>query len=367
MMPMPGRALSTSRMPLVSDCARRSASSGATRSSIVLSARCAPSVLDADVSMTVPVRSSSAWMSRRRRATPSSGQDGEVERALRAPLLLGERLEGLHVVVEAQLLAEQARRRQRQARVEAALAHVLHLRRQLVASPAAAELDERARVEERHLRGDAHELREVQIEATVDVADEARVLRDAAAERGERAAEARLAERAGDRPGERRRDAGERLADVDVAPDRLGVAALGEAAARSRGAPARPTCARRRTRTRRPTRRARASRGARRSRRASTTRSRDERRAGRAPRRRPPARPSSPTTIARALCAMIESTRRPRGSTRRTSGVVTPSTTGAPRPKPALTIRSSAAPRARAVGRAREHDAGRAWPRPCAG
>ncbi len=39
-----------------------------------LSARCAPSVLDAEVSITVPVRSSSSWMSRNLRATPSSGR-----------------------------------------------------------------------------------------------------------------------------------------------------------------------------------------------------------------------------------------------------------------------------------------------------
>ena len=75
--------------------------------------------------------------------------------------------------------------------------------------------------------------REVQVEAPVDVADEARVLRHAAPERGERAAEARLAERPGDGPRERRGDAGQRLADVDVAPDGLRVAALGEPAARA--------------------------------------------------------------------------------------------------------------------------------------
>ena len=45
-------------------------------------------------------------MSRSLRATPVVRQDGEVERALRAPLLLGERLERLHVVVEAELLAQ---------------------------------------------------------------------------------------------------------------------------------------------------------------------------------------------------------------------------------------------------------------------
>ncbi len=85
------------------------------------------------------------------------GQDGEVQRALRPPVLLGEPLEGFHVVVEAQLLAHQARRRERQTRVEPAAADVLHLHSQLVAAPAAPELDQRARVEERDLRGDAHE------------------------------------------------------------------------------------------------------------------------------------------------------------------------------------------------------------------
>ena len=39
-------------------------------------------------------------------------------------------------------------------------------------------------------------------------------------------------------------------------------------------------------------------------------------------------------TVARSLRAMTDSTTRPRVSMRSTSGVVTPSTTGAPSPKP---------------------------------
>src|SRR5258708_36176686 len=79
---------------------------------------------------------------------PLVGQDGQVERALRTPLLLGERFERLYVVVESQLLSKQSRRREGQPRVEAAPAHVSHLRGKLLAAPAAPQLDKSAGVEE---------------------------------------------------------------------------------------------------------------------------------------------------------------------------------------------------------------------------
>ena len=80
MMPMAGRALSRSRMPLVRPCARRSAPMGATRERSAVRARCAPSVLDAAVSITVPVCSRSPWISRIRPCEAFVGEDREVER-----------------------------------------------------------------------------------------------------------------------------------------------------------------------------------------------------------------------------------------------------------------------------------------------
>ncbi len=82
------------------------------------------------------------------------GEDGEIERVARPERFVGVRLEPRDVVVEAELLAHEARRRHRKARIEAAARHVADLRRKLVAAPSAAELDERARIEERYLRGD---------------------------------------------------------------------------------------------------------------------------------------------------------------------------------------------------------------------
>ena len=70
---------------------------------------------------------------------PIIGENGEVESALRAALLLGEGLELADVVVERDLLAQQARRGDWEARVEAAAAHSLDLHGELVTPPAAPE------------------------------------------------------------------------------------------------------------------------------------------------------------------------------------------------------------------------------------
>src|SRR5262249_36248494 len=101
---------------------------------------------------------------------------------------------------------------------------------ELFASGASSEIDEHARIEPRHLRSDPHEMRQIQIKSPIHISNEARMLRHRAAKRCERATEALLAERAGDGPRERSRHAGQRLAAVDVAPNGVGVSALGEAA-----------------------------------------------------------------------------------------------------------------------------------------
>src|SRR5690242_17390925 len=66
----------------------------------------------------------------------------------------------------------------------------------------------------------------MQIETAMDVADELRVARNAASERRKSSAKSGFAERAGDRPCERRRDARQCLADVHAAPYRRGVTAF---------------------------------------------------------------------------------------------------------------------------------------------
>ena len=81
-------------------------------------------------------------------------------------------------------------------------------------------VQERARREPRHLRCDLHEGGEVEVEAALDVAHQGGAARRAAAQRGEGLVEAALGERARDRPGERRRRPGERLAHVGARPDR---------------------------------------------------------------------------------------------------------------------------------------------------
>jgi hypothetical protein len=175
--------------------------------------------------MTVPVRSSNAWMSRSRRATPSSG------RIARSSALCARHCFSASA---SNALTSSSSLSKRQTGVKASLAHVLYLRRQLVPAPSTAQLDERTRVEERHLRRNPHELGQVQVEASVHVADQARAPRHPTSEGCERAPEARLAECARDGPREGRRDTRERLADVDVAPHRVSGAAFGETMAGGR-------------------------------------------------------------------------------------------------------------------------------------
>src|SRR5262249_34157648 len=159
-------------------------------------------------------------------------EDRQVERLMIAERAFCLVLEARHVVVDPHLLLHEPARRERELRVEALARHLAELAHELVAPRSAAEVDQGPRIEPWHLRRDAHELGEVQVEAAVDVSDEYDALRYRAAERAERLAEAGVAVGAGDRPSERRRDAGQRLADVRVAPHRARVSAFGEPQAR---------------------------------------------------------------------------------------------------------------------------------------
>ena len=101
------------------------------------------------------------------------------------------------------------------------------------------------------------------------VADGTRVLRNAAAERGERRRKPASLNAPATGPGEGRRHARQRLPTFTFAPDGVGVASVGEAAARRRVAPARRRCVgRRQANSTSQATASRASRGARRPRRA---------------------------------------------------------------------------------------------------
>lgn len=93
---------------------------------------------------------------------------------------------------------------------------------------------QRGRREAGDLRGHLHEGGEVQVEPPVHVAEEVQPARHVAAERAERLAKPLVREVRGHAPGERRRGAGEGLADVRARPDGLRVAPFGEAAAGER-------------------------------------------------------------------------------------------------------------------------------------
>ncbi len=143
-------------------------------------------------------------------------------------------LEGGDLALQARLPRDLAGGGEGQAREEAASRDVGDLPLQRLddgpGGPAAGS-EQRSRREERHLGGDFHEDAEVQVEAPVDVADQAGAAGDAAAERGERLVEALVGEGARDRPGQRCGRSGQRLADVGAGPYRVGGAALGVAAA----------------------------------------------------------------------------------------------------------------------------------------
>jgi hypothetical protein len=159
------------------------------------------------------------------------GQEAEIHLEQRAPRALGLALERRGLGLEACLLGDEPRRDQREAQQEAARRDPRDLlleRMDRRFARAAAHAEDGPRREPRHLRRDAHERAEVQVEATVDAGHELRVLRHDAAEGAERLAEAVIREVLRDRPGERRGGAGQRFADVGAGPHGVLVAAFGE-------------------------------------------------------------------------------------------------------------------------------------------
>ncbi len=160
------------------------------------------------------------------------GQQGEIHVGDAAERAIGLGLEGGDVVLQPRLPRELPRRRQRQLHQERAVRDVVDLllqRGDHRVVGAAARRQERARRQAGHLRRDLHERGEVQVEAPVHVADEARAAGHVAPERAERLAKALVGEGSRDRPRQRSRRAWERLAHVGARPGRLRVAAFGEA------------------------------------------------------------------------------------------------------------------------------------------
>ncbi len=165
------------------------------------------------------------------------GQDGEVHVEQPVPGALDLDLEVGHLVLQASLAGQLARGGEGQPRQKAAAGDAARLALERLddgVAGAAARREQGPRREQRHLRGDLHEGREVEVEAALHVAHQADAARDLAAQRRERLGEALVREGAGDRPGERRRRPGERLAHVGARPDRVDVPAFGEAAAGDR-------------------------------------------------------------------------------------------------------------------------------------
>src|SRR5260370_5649928 len=75
-------------------------------------------------------------------------------------------------------------------------------------------------------------MRQIEVNAAVYIADETSVSRHTAAESRKRPSKSRLTERSRHGPSERSRNAGQRLANVDVAPNRLAIPSRGKSTPR---------------------------------------------------------------------------------------------------------------------------------------